>query len=250
APQPATEQAAPAQPAAALQTQAATAAQANAASPRRDAAPAADAPASPAKPVTAAADLPATPTQASVAAPAQPMFAMQDGQSFSQTTAPVTSAPATHAVAPTGHDFATLVDRLVEARDAASPASVHAAITHSEFGQVSLRFDQDANGLSVSMSSADPGFARAVQASSAQSQMSGENTNDRNGDRGTQRQDTSGPQQQTAGSASGQSQSQAQSQSSARDDRASQAQNSRTGRTPGQPTPDADPADTRGGIYA
>jgi hypothetical protein len=175
---------------------------------------------------------------------------MQDGQSFSQTAAPVTSAPTTNAVGQTGHDFATLVDRLVEARDAASPNSVHAAITHSEFGQVSLRFDQDANGLSVAMSSADPEFARAVQASSAQSQMSGDNNNDRNNDRGAPRQDTSSP-QQTAGSASGQSQSQAQTSASGRDDRNTQAQNAtRTGRTSGQQTQDADTADTRAGIYA
>lgn len=221
-----------------------------AAAPRREVAtPTADTPVTPAK-AAAAAEAPAAPAQAPTAVPAQPLFAMQDGQSFSQATVPVTSAPTANAVGQTGHDFATLVDRLVEARDAASPNSVHAAITHSEFGQVSLRFDQDANGLSVAMSSADPEFARAVQASSAQSQMSGDNNNDRNNDRGAPRQDTSS-QQQTAGSASGQSQSQAQTSASGRDDRNTQAQNAtRTGRTSGQQTQDADTADTRAGIYA
>jgi hypothetical protein len=61
-------------------------------------------------------------------------------------------------------DFAALVERLVEARNAAAPASTHASITHAEFGQVSLHFQQDGNDLKVGMSSADPGFAAAVQA--------------------------------------------------------------------------------------
>jgi hypothetical protein len=62
------------------------------------------------------------------------------------------------------HDFAALVDRLIAARDAARPEAVSVAIQHAEFGAVSLHFSQDEAGLSVSMASADPGFARAVQA--------------------------------------------------------------------------------------
>ena len=69
------------------------------------------------------------------------------------------------------HDYAALVDRLVEARAAArgsTPAGgVQAAVNHADFGQVSLRFSADANGMSVSMASRDPGFAPAVQAALA-----------------------------------------------------------------------------------
>jgi hypothetical protein len=74
---------------------------------------------------------------------------------------PVTTAPT---VEMPRHDFAALVERLVEARNAAAPASTHASINHAEFGQVSLHFQQDGNDLKVGMSSADPGFAAAVQA--------------------------------------------------------------------------------------
>lgn len=61
-------------------------------------------------------------------------------------------------------DFAALVERLVEARNAGAAQSTHASIQHAEFGQVSLKFQQDGGALSVSMSSADPDFAIAAQA--------------------------------------------------------------------------------------
>jgi hypothetical protein len=75
------------------------------------------------------------------------------------------SSAANPAVPP--QDFASLVDRLVEARSAAfsdaGPQMVGAAVNHAEFGKVSLDFQQDGAQLSVSMTSADPGFARAAQ---------------------------------------------------------------------------------------
>lgn len=61
-------------------------------------------------------------------------------------------------------DIAALVDRLVEARNAASQHSVHGSVAHSEFGRVSLRFDRSEAGLNVAMTSVDPDFNRAVQA--------------------------------------------------------------------------------------
>ncbi|HKX77841.1 MAG TPA: hypothetical protein VJM34_04900 [Novosphingobium sp.] len=67
-------------------------------------------------------------------------------------------------VAETPHDFATLVDRLTEAREAASPHAVRATIAHDQFGPVSMRLRVEGTGLSVSMTSADPDFAPAVQA--------------------------------------------------------------------------------------
>lgn len=62
-------------------------------------------------------------------------------------------------------DFATLVDTLARAREEASPRTVNVAVTNTDFGRVSLRFDSNDNGMAVAMSAADPGFARAVSAS-------------------------------------------------------------------------------------
>jgi hypothetical protein len=180
------------------------------------------------------------------AAAPQPTLSIQDVQPVPQTSDPATAAPAITANHQTGHDFATLVDRLVEAREAALPQAVHAAVSHSEFGQVSLRFDQDASGLSVSMSSADPDFARAVQAtaSSAGSQTASDNG------QSAPRQDAS-TQQQTAGSLSGQAQPQSDSQASARNDRNAPTQNeARAGGRSAEQGHDDDSADTRSGIYA
>ncbi len=60
------------------------------------------------------------------------------------------------------HDFSTLVDRLVEAREAARPQTVNLSVMNSDFGEVSLRFNHDDRGLTVSMTSNDPEFNRAV----------------------------------------------------------------------------------------
>jgi hypothetical protein len=134
------------------------------------------------------------------------------------------------------------VDRLVDARAAAMPEAVHAAISHRDFGQVSLRFNQDAGGLSVAMSSADPEFARAVQASAASAQSQTTSDNGSN----AARQDGSGQQQQAAGQA--QSQNQQHSQASARSERNAQA-NARSGDAAPEGQED-DPARAHGGIYA
>jgi hypothetical protein len=195
--------------------------------------------AAPAK-ADAVTDAPAT----TPSAEAQTLPVVANAPSFAQTLAPVAAAPTTGAAQLSSHDFTALVDRLVEAREAASPRGVLAAISHSEFGQVSLRFDQDANGLSVSMSSADPDFARAVQANAA---SAGSQTATDNGS--APRQDTQGhPQQQAAGSSLGQSQSQAQSQAYSRDDRSPQ-----TGpelRTATRQNPETDHSDASGDIFA
>lgn len=76
-------------------------------------------------------------------------------------------------------DVTTLVDTIARARSdhaAATPAPVAVALTHAEFGKVSLRFHTDDEGLAVTMASADPAFApavvRASDAASAQGQPS------------------------------------------------------------------------------
>ncbi|MGD9664649.1 MAG: hypothetical protein AB7U34_05540 [Novosphingobium sp.] len=67
-------------------------------------------------------------------------------------------------------DFESLVGKLAEARETAMPHVVRTVLRHDDFGLVNLRFRADEMRLSVSMNSADPGFAPAVQAASAAAQ--------------------------------------------------------------------------------
>lgn len=75
----------------------------------------------------------------------------------------VPAATSIPAAAEQPHDFATLVDRLSEAREAASPQVVRTALQHAEFGRISLQFRHDDANLSVTMANADPTFTSAVQ---------------------------------------------------------------------------------------
>ncbi|QSR16585.1 hypothetical protein [Novosphingobium sp. KA1] len=115
--------------------------------------PLADQPALPAAPVTLAQSAPDT---------------VAIGASGSSAAAPPTSA-FTPPASGTGEttqgpqDFATLVSKLGEAREAASPHLVRTAITHGEFGPISLQFRHEGGALSVTMANADPAFASAVQ---------------------------------------------------------------------------------------
>ncbi len=99
--------------------------------------------------------------QATVGSPAPPPLA---GVVSTGSPAPATSIAASPAPA----DYAALVDRLLEARAVAQSnapgASVQTAIDHAEFGQITLRFEPSRDGLSVNMTSRDPGFAPAAQA--------------------------------------------------------------------------------------
>lgn len=76
-----------------------------------------------------------------------------------------TFAPA--ASQPGRADFATVIDRLLEARDAAVTRPVAMTMRHDDFGSVSLHFRTGDDGLSVTMASPDPDFARAVNAATA-----------------------------------------------------------------------------------
>ena len=125
--------------------------------------PLADQPALPAAPVTLALSAPDT---------------IAIGASGSSAAAPPTSvftAPAggTGETAQGPQDFATLVSKLGEAREAASPHLVRTAITHGEFGPVSLQFRHEGGALSVTMANADPAFASAVQTGLAATLASG-----------------------------------------------------------------------------
>ncbi|WP_226017581.1 hypothetical protein [Novosphingobium sp. FKTRR1] len=102
-----------------------------------------------------------------------------------------------------------LVDAIARARDDAAMghtgAPVAVALTHAEFGKVSLRFTNNDDGLAVSMASADPGFSPAALAAGEVAARAQAGTG---AGEGGQPQSQSQPQAQT------QAQTQAQSQSS------------------------------------
>lgn len=78
--------------------------------------------------------------------------------------APASAQVTAPTAVPTGHDFGQLIDRLVAARESTQPQAATLALAHADFGRVELRFASDSTGLSVALASADPDFARAVQA--------------------------------------------------------------------------------------
>jgi hypothetical protein len=144
-----------------------------------------------------------TPCAALAQLDASPLFATDPlatpdaGPAFATSPAPAAAPSRTP-------DFAALIDRLVEARAAAratlEPHTVNAAIQHAEFGEVSLQFRQDAAGLSVAMTSADPDLAKALQvAAPGGGSFAGQFSNGGEGNAPQWRQDTSG---QPAGSPS------------------------------------------------
>ncbi len=83
--------------------------------------------------------------------------------------APQATASSIPAVTPTvaRHDFAAMVDRLIDARDLAGAQPTTMTLLHDDFGAVSLRFRSADDGLTVTMASPDPDFARAVNAAVA-----------------------------------------------------------------------------------
>ncbi|GEM_PF-5814651 len=85
-----------------------------------------------------------------------------------QITAPLAAVPSKTTASPQApQDFAALVDRLSEARDAVAPPVVRTALRHAQFGQVSLEFRHEDGGLAVTMASSAPGFGGSVLATVA-----------------------------------------------------------------------------------
>jgi hypothetical protein len=111
----------------------------------------------------------AAPTPAASSTLTAPAAAPQAPGTLAQIAAP--AAPPAHQNP--GESFAAVVDRLMAARDAAradnpvQPVAVN--LRHAEFGEVSVRFEHRADGLSVALASPDPDFARAVQAATSAS---------------------------------------------------------------------------------
>ena len=118
-----------------------------------------------------------TPEAAPMPADAQPAVpvTLQPGADTAPASAPAFATAAVPQRTEAPHDFAALIDRLVEAREAArssvSPQAVQAAVAHADFGKVELRFEQNGAQLSVSLASSDPDFARAVQAAAPAAQQ-------------------------------------------------------------------------------
>ncbi|MFM5930618.1 MAG: hypothetical protein ACKOPQ_06890 [Novosphingobium sp.] len=143
-------------------------------------------------------------------------------------------------------DFAQLVDRLVAAREAATPGEVRVSLNHSDFGKVSLAFAPDASGLNVTLTSPNPEFARAVEAASPAVAMPAttDSANTSN------LQSRSGDSSATSGHGQAQTQGQNQNQSGARqpsgETRAAspRANPSNSGETPGSQS------ERRRGIFA
>lgn len=98
--------------------------------------------------------------------PAQYMSVAPSAQG--QTLAPLTGQASASGMP---QMFETLVDRLVEAREAARPARAEMSMTHDDFGRVTLRMEAGRMetgaaqaGLRVALSSPDPDFAPIAQA--------------------------------------------------------------------------------------
>ena len=138
------------------------------------------------------------------------------------------------------HEFSALIDRLAAARDGVATHTVSLTVAHQDFGPVRLHFRPEELGLSVSMTSADPDFARVAAAAPApvlpvQASEPASNASSQRGD--------SQAQGSTQGSAQGQGSAQSRGGSPERRDepRHSQAQQRRT---------DPDGASQRSGIFA
>lgn len=111
--------------------------------------PASTATASPAAPDLGSAPAPAL----SVAAPA------------GMASAPGSAIPGHTTAIHHAQDVARIIDQLAAAREALAPATAALSIDHAEFGQLSLRIDQRADGgLAVQLAAANPEAHRAVTA--------------------------------------------------------------------------------------
>lgn len=81
---------------------------------------------------------------------------------------PGTTVAVAPAPTPVAADIDAALDRLMAAREALLPAEAALAIDHAEFGEVSIRFEQAADGrLSAELGGADPELQRAVAAAVA-----------------------------------------------------------------------------------
>lgn len=119
-----------------------------------------------ARPVARTAALRSLPALATSITPEPVPFqpAVAAAQPTASQASPAGAVPSAAAEPARPMDIATLVDAIARARDEVAPRVVAVSLAHAEFGRVSLRFRQGEDSLDVAMTSADPGFARAVSA--------------------------------------------------------------------------------------
>ncbi|WP_374414614.1 hypothetical protein [Novosphingobium colocasiae] len=104
-----------------------------------------------------------------IASPAPAPLMATGAAAFGPQSAPDALPPAPAAPSGTAvpQDFDTLVSRLVEAREAASPQVVRTSLLHAELGTIGLKFRHEAGGLSVTLASGQADLAGSVQAALA-----------------------------------------------------------------------------------
>lgn len=180
-----------------------------------------------------------SPRQDTLTAPALPT-------DLRATPTPAGFSAASHSDTALVQDIATLVDRITEARAAAAPHAVRAALMHEDFGAVSLTFRADDSHMHVTLGSADPGFAPAVHAAAATARAGDDATR-----RDAQSQQSSGQQQDTAMQNDASSQQQPSRERTAANERTARDQAFRqpTGGSGRDQTSSA-PQPRRSGIYA
>ncbi|MGB7407800.1 MAG: hypothetical protein WA908_04790 [Pontixanthobacter sp.] len=96
-----------------------------------------------------------------------PFNALQPSPLPGNVTAP---SPSTSQPSDQPRDFAALMDRLVQAREATNSSSAGTAkiaLPHAEFGGVTMRFDTSGGNLAVGVSSNDPSFSPTIRAALA-----------------------------------------------------------------------------------
>ena len=157
-------------------------------------------------------------------------------------TAPAATIP--------GAQVAALVDAVARARQDGQGATVAATLAHGTFGRIDLQFRQKDDGLTVTMASADPGFAPAVLAASRAEAGNGTNQNAANANGAGQ---NSTGQNNTGQAFAGQSQSQTPSQGQGGDPRQPQraaAPDSAGLAARRGPDRSDEPDTAQGGVYA
>ncbi|MCK9542293.1 MAG: hypothetical protein M0R03_09730 [Novosphingobium sp.] len=135
-----------------------------------------DAPPAAERPVSSAGKTLAPPVAVDAPVPSPSLGADLAVQAPAVACQPQAAASPLPSAAPMPRDIATLIDRLVEARDGAASqaggATVAATLAHAQFGRVAMQLRPDDGGLTVAMTSGDPGFAPAAQAAVAASAQS------------------------------------------------------------------------------
>jgi hypothetical protein len=161
------------------------------------------------------------------------------------------TVPAPSAEAGAGQDLAALVDRIVEARAAASSDSVRASLVHHEFGSVSLRLRTEESHIHVTLGSADPTFAPAVHAAAAASAASHADDGDRREQPSQQAQQQPGHEAGTQNAPTSQQQQSSRNLASAGERAPSRGNGSgRSASEQAQQSQTASAPDRRAGIYA